>query len=51
MAEAGDLDVLGVQYPKMQILTVAEILEGKRFLTPSVAGKSVAEPRLPLALT
>ena len=51
MAEAGDLDVLGVQYPKMQILNVAEILEGKRFLTPSVAGKGVAEPSLPLALT
>ena len=48
MAEAGDFDVLGVQYPKMQILTVAEILEGKRFLTPSVAGKGVAEPSLPL---
>ncbi len=51
MAEAGDLDVLGVHYPKMQILTVAEILEGKRFMTPSVAGKGVAEPNLPLALT
>ena len=51
MADAGDLDALGVQYPKMQILTVAEMLEGKRFLTPSVAGKGVAEPSLPLALT
>ena len=51
MADAGDMEVLGVKYPKMQILTVAEILEGKRFLTPSVAGKSVAEPSLPLALT
>ena len=48
MAEAGDLDVLGVKYPKMQILTVAGILEGKRFLTPSVAGRGVAEPSLPL---
>ena len=48
MADAGDLDALGVQYPKMQILTVAEILDGKRFLTPSVAGRGVAEPHLPL---
>ncbi len=48
MAEAGDLDVLGVQYPRMQILTVAEILEGKRFTTPSVAGRGVTQPALPL---
>ncbi len=49
MQEAGDMNVLGVQYPKMQILTVAEILAGKRFLTPSVArGKVVAQPSLPL---
>ena len=48
MAQAGDLDVLGVQYPKMQILTVAEILEGKRFLTPSVAGRGLQQPALPL---
>ena len=51
MAAAGDLDVLGVHYPKMQVLTVAEILDGKQFLTPSVAGKGMAEPSLPLALT
>ena len=51
MADAGDLDVLGIKYPRMQLLTVAEILEGKRFLTPSVAGKGVAAPTLPLALT
>ena len=47
MADAGDMDVLGVQYPKMQILTVAEILEGKRFITPSVAGRGVGVPVLP----
>ena len=34
MADAGDLDVLGTKYARMQILTVVEILEGKRFLTP-----------------
>ena len=48
MADAGDLDALGVQYPKIQILTVAEILDRKRFLTPSVAGRGVTEPALPL---
>ena len=48
MADAGDLDALGAQYPKIQILTVAEILDRKRFLTPSVAGRGVTEPALPL---
>lgn len=49
MGEASDLDVNGVLYPRMQMLTVAEILAGKPFLTPSVArGRSVAQPMLPL---
>ena len=48
MAEAGDLDVLGVKYPRMQLLTVAQILEGERFLTPTVAGRRAVKPRLPL---
>ena len=48
MAQAGDLDVLGVKYPRMQMLTVQEILDGGRFLTPSVArGKGQAAPALP----
>lgn len=49
MAAAGDLEVGGVLYPKMQMLTVSQILEGKRFETPSVArGKVQEEPLLPL---
>ena len=49
MQEAGFLDVNGVLYPKMQLLTVADILAGKRFLTPTVAkAKMVAQPSLPL---
>ena len=47
MARAGDMDVLGVKYPRMQILTVAEILDGKPFRMPSLAGRSVAQPPLP----
>lgn len=48
MGEAGDLDVNGVMYPRMQLLTVPEILEGRRFLTPSVArGRTVPQPSLP----
>lgn len=49
MAEAGDLNVNGVLYPRMQMLTVQEIIDGRRFRTPSVAhGKTVAQPALPL---
>ena len=34
------LEILGIEYPRMQILTVADILDGKRFQTPTVAGRS-----------
>ena len=47
MGEAGTLDIMGIEYPKMQILTVADILEGKRFYTPSVAGRHEPQPVLP----
>ena len=42
MAEAGDLEVKDAArpYPRMQILSVPEILEGKRFDTPTVFGKT-----------
>ena len=46
-ASAGTLDVLGVSYPRLQMLTVPEIIEGKRFHTPTVAGRHVAQPVLP----
>ena len=42
--EACDLDVLGVKYPRMQMLTVAQIVAGERFQTPSVAARSVVAP-------
>ena len=35
MADAGPPEILGIEYPKMQLLTVAEILDGKRFATPT----------------
>ena len=47
MVRAGDLDVHGVQYRRMQLLDVAGILEGQRFVTPSVVGKSDPQPVLP----
>ena len=46
MAEAGALDILGMQYPRMQMLTVPEILEGKRFDTPGVAGRGLAQQKI-----
>ncbi|MDE0527658.1 MAG: site-specific DNA-methyltransferase [Truepera sp.] len=47
MADAGDLDVLGMKYARMQMLTVEEILEGKRFETPgAVAGKGLAQQKI-----
>ena len=47
MGDAGSLEILGIEYSKMQLLTVAEILDGKRFATPTVSGRHVAAPRLP----
>ena len=47
MAEAGSVPILGIQYPRMQMLNVGEILEGKRFATPTVAGRHILEPRMP----
>ena len=47
-ADLGMLDVNGVKYPRMQLLTVTDILSGKRFLTPSVAkARMIAQPSLP----
>ena len=48
MANGGDLDVLGMKYARMQMLTVAEILEGKRFHTPGAVGR-VDQAALPLS--
>ncbi len=47
MAQAGVLEVLGREYPRMQMLTVPEILDGKRFDTPTVAGVHIPQPVLP----
>ncbi|MDE0159546.1 MAG: hypothetical protein OXI02_04760 [Candidatus Dadabacteria bacterium] len=39
MGEAGDLEIFGAKFPRMQMLTVQEILDGKRFVTPFPQGK------------
>ena len=47
MSEAGTLDILGIQYPRMQVLTIGEILDGAGFQTPTVAGRHTPQPRMP----
>ena len=48
MAAAGDLDVLGTLYPRMQLLTVEEILDGARFRTPGAVGRGTGQQALAL---
>ena len=47
MAQAGDFTVNGIHYPRMQMISVPEILEGRRFHTPGVAGREEKAPVLP----
>ncbi len=39
MAQAGDITVHNIEYPRMQMLTVSEILDGVRFKTPGAIGR------------
>ena len=39
MEEAGDLSVSDTLYPRMQMLSIPEILDGKRFATPAVKAR------------
>ena len=48
MAGAGDMEVMGRNYARMQMLTIEEILEGKRFDTPGAVGKGDPQQRLDL---
>ena len=43
MAEAGEMDVLGMKYPRMQMLTVPEILDGKRFHAPGAVARGTRQ--------
>ena len=45
IGEAGDLNVMGKPYPRVQILSIPEILEGKRFTTPTVLGRVTSPQR------
>ena len=43
MASAGSFDAYGMTYPRMQMLTVSQILGGAQFRTPGMVGKGSAQ--------
>ena len=47
MGKAGEVEIAGVRYPCMQLLTVPELLAGQRFETPQPAGLHQPQPALP----
>ena len=48
MGDAGDMDVFGMLYARMQVLTVDQILAGEKFRVPSPRGRGFGQTRLPL---
>ena len=49
IGEAGDIEVHGVQYARIQILTVEDIFAGRRFLTPGAVARGSSQHPLALA--
>ena len=47
-SSVGMLDVMGVEYPRMQILSVPDIVAGQSFLTPTVSGRGTGQGSLSL---
>lgn len=48
MASAGDVDVFGTPYSRMQMLTAEELLAGQRFKTPGTVGRASDQDRFAL---
>ena len=48
IARAGDVRIGQAAYPALQMLTVAEIFECKRFDTPGAVGRGLKQPQLRL---
>ena len=46
MGEAGDMHHMGRKYPRLQLLTVADILEGRRFDTPGAVGRQHGQTKM-----
>ena len=47
MGKAGAVELDGVSYPRMQMLTVPELLAGDQFRTPLAVGRHEPQPALP----
>ena len=47
---AGGVEVLGNRYPRLQILSVEELLRGERFRTPSPAARGSSQQNMPLEI-
>ena len=48
MADAGVVELASIEYPRMQMLTVADLLDGRGFKTPALSGRrSTPQPTLP----
>ncbi len=48
MGKAGDVRIGQAAYPALQLLTVQDIFEGKRFDTPGAVGRGLSQPQLRL---
>ena len=48
IGEAGDVQIGQARYPRLQMLTVDDILDGKRFDTPGAVGRGLKQPQLRL---
>ena len=48
MAQSGDVRIGQAAYPVLQMLTVADIFDGKRFNTPGAVGRGLKQPQLRL---
>ena len=49
MMDVGEEVINGIPYPRLQMLTVEEIQQVKRFKTPGVVGKGSGQGVMPLA--
>ena len=43
MAQAGDIDVYGMPFPRMQLRTVQELLDGRAFHAPGAVGRGTGQ--------
>ena len=48
VSHVGMLNVMGVEYPRIQMLSIPDIIARKMFLTPTVAGRGKRQGALPL---